>query len=230
MNLSRYINNLKEYRKKSLEALKKQWNPKKELFEKVDKNGNYKEFKGDTIVFSLNKEDIEKVYTIQKKLYSEIPDLLAKPLSKKYFHLTLHDLCNTSTTNNIKNCMEYNKKIIPEIFKTLPKRKIIKMSSIGLYNGGSAIGIMFAPVDATVEILFNIRNVFDKLIKLERLFIPHVTLGYYLPRDYTEIERKEIISTLENMKVDIDISLELSRLTYQIFHTMDLYESVYKNE
>lgn len=230
MNLSKYINNLKEYREESFRLLEKEWNPKKELFEKVDENGNYKKFEGDTIVFTLDKSDIEKVSNVQKALYSKLHNLLARPLSMQYFHMTLHDLCNFTTTNDIQGCIEKNKKIIPSIFKKLPKHDVIKMKSIGLYNGGSAIGIMFAPVDEKINTLFNIRKLFDSIIEQKEMYIPHVTLGYYLPHEYSDLERKKLLSVLVNTKVQIEISLKLSKLTYQIFYDMDHYENVYNNQ
>ncbi|WP_232617977.1 hypothetical protein [Thermosipho africanus] len=50
--LNEYIEKLEEIKKNSLDDLLERWNPKNELFLKVDEKGNYKEFKGDTIIFS----------------------------------------------------------------------------------------------------------------------------------------------------------------------------------
>lgn len=221
-----YKDKLEELRIRSLENLEKEWNPKNELFYKVDKNGEYRNFRGDTIVFFLNEEDKRKVLEIQNKLYSKIGKLLSKPLSAEYFHMTLHDLCNYNITANIENCVKKNNKKVKKILNGVKSNKVIKMNSLGLYNGGSAIGIMFIPQNKNDLIyLLEIRKKFDILIEQKDFYIPHITLGYYLPIDYNSQEREQIYKTINEINRDlkIEINIEFNKLEYVHFENMDKY-------
>jgi hypothetical protein len=226
LNFNKYIEKLKELKENSLVNLLKEWNPKNELFLKVDEKGNYKDFKGDTIIFFLEEEeDKKKVLNIQKKLYSKLGNYLAHPLSEKYFHMTLHDLCNYNITKEIENCMKNNKEKARKILEEIKSSKKIKMKSLGLYNGGSAIGIMFSPTnEEELNLLLNTRKKFDTLIKQNDFYIPHVTLGYYLPIDYNDKIRRKIYNTLVQINADLEIVINFKNLEYVIFENMDMYK------
>ncbi|ACJ76405.1 MAG TPA: hypothetical protein DER56_01745 [Thermosipho africanus] len=226
LNFNKYIEKLKELKENSLVNLLKEWNPKNELFLKVDEKGNYKDFKGDTIIFFLEEEeDKKKVLNIQKKLYSKLGNYLAPPLSEKYFHMTLHDLCNYNITKEIENCIMNNKEKARKILEEIKSSKKIKMKSLGLYNGGSAIGIMFSPTnEEELNLLLNTRKKFDTLIKQNDFYIPHVTLGYYLPIDYNDKIRRKIYNTLVQINADLEIAINFKNLEYVIFENMDMYK------
>ncbi|WP_232617975.1 hypothetical protein [Thermosipho africanus] len=161
---------------------------------------------------------------IQKELYEKLGNLLAKPLSEKFFHMTLHDLCNYNITKDVENCMKKNEKKVKKILNDVKINKSIKMKSIGLYNGGSAIGIMFSPKDEKdLSILLESRKKFDELIEQKNFYIPHVTLGYYLPIDYNEQNRAKIFETIKMIKPEIEITLDFKKLEYVHFTNMDNY-------
>ncbi|WP_073072968.1 hypothetical protein [Thermosipho atlanticus] len=224
MEFKKYVEKLNQIRDETIKTLLDKWNPKNELYLKVDKNGKYKDFKGDTIVFFLNDADKRKITKIQNELYSKIGKYLAKPLSEKYFHLTLHDLCNFNITNDVEKCMKNNENKVMKILNTFKNEKNLKMKSIGLYNGGSAIGIMFKPIDEeSFLILIKARQKFDQLIKQDDFYIPHVTLGYYLPIDYSESLRKKIFNTLIDIDINFEIELDFHNLKYTHFTNMDNY-------
>ena len=56
---------------------------------KVDNFGKTKTFIGNTIVFLLPKEVKEKIHVIQNKLHKECGSILAEPLVKDTFHITM---------------------------------------------------------------------------------------------------------------------------------------------
>ncbi|MBO8160158.1 MAG: hypothetical protein H0Z24_00855 [Thermosipho sp. (in: Bacteria)] len=227
MFLDEYVAALYKIRNNSLEMLKRSWNPKTELFKKVDKNGTYKEFKGDTIVFFLSDEDKRKIIEIQNELYEKIGDILANKLSEKYFHMTLHDLCNYNITNDIEKCIKNNEKKVKKVLEGIDRSTKIRMKSISLYNGGSAIGIMFTPEnEEDLMKILETRKKFDELIEQRSFYIPHVTLGYYLPMEYDDLKRNRIINTLQEITCDFCITLDFNNLKYTHFADMDRYYAV----
>ncbi|ONN26451.1 hypothetical protein XJ44_09035 [Thermosipho affectus] len=228
MDYNDYKKELINYRQITNFNLLKSWNPKDELYKKVNKDGNYADFKGDTIIFFLKENEKRFIKEIQKKLYENLGKILANALNKEFFHITLHDLCNLNITNNVERCIRNNKSMIKGIFQEIKDFSPIKLDSIGLYNGGSAIGVMFVPNSKEDFIkIFELRRKFDKLIPQNSLYIPHVTLGYYLPKEYSKKDRKEIFDYIQNTKINFSIELTYELLKYTIFRNMNSYIPVY---
>lgn len=73
----------------------------------------------------------------------------------------------------------------------------------------------------------NLRKVFDELIKREDFYIPHITLGYYLTKDYNYSERNEIFNFLENEKIEFLIEFTFENLKYTLFTDMDNYIPIF---
>ena len=72
------------------------------LEKKVDNFGKMKTFIGNTTVFLLTEEVKEKIHVIQNKLHKECGSILAEPLVKDTFHITLHDLLNGEESDDLK--------------------------------------------------------------------------------------------------------------------------------
>ena len=68
--------------------------PHPQVEQKVNSDGSYKPFWGDTMLFYLNQDAVEVLSVAQRKLHeSGIP--LSDRLNPKQFHITLHDLDHT---------------------------------------------------------------------------------------------------------------------------------------
>ena len=59
---------------------------------KVDLDGYFKPFYGDTVVFSLPKPMISWLEGIQTELYTACGEYLSERIAPQTFHITLHDL------------------------------------------------------------------------------------------------------------------------------------------
>ncbi|WP_129409577.1 hypothetical protein [Marinitoga lauensis] len=87
MNFINYVNYQKDLNEKSKIFLIKNWKIGEGIFKKVDIQGNYIDFFGNTVLIFLEKEEIDLIEKIQNKLYSKIGNLLARPLTPRHFML-----------------------------------------------------------------------------------------------------------------------------------------------
>ncbi|SHF34565.1 hypothetical protein SAMN02745164_02278 [Marinitoga hydrogenitolerans DSM 16785] len=232
MYYKEYIKLLKDINANSKKnLLNGDWENNEGIYKKVDKNGYYIPFSGNTVLIFLNYEERNKLQEIQKKLYSKIGYLLAEPLKPETFHITIHDLCNPFNSEDINLCMKETEEKIKNIFIndfTHLKPISICFNSIGLFHGNSAIGVEFMPSSKKdFTYLMYIYNKIDSLFPLNATLIPHVTLGYYKPIYYSKEDRKKILETISNIKFDINIKLDLSKLTLQKFNNMNEYLEIY---
>lgn len=62
------------------------------LTKKVNSTGEFLPFRGNTVVFLLDKDTRHTLQQLQTSLYQAAPDMLAKRLKPSTFHMTLHDL------------------------------------------------------------------------------------------------------------------------------------------
>ncbi|AEX86470.1 hypothetical protein Marpi_2095 [Marinitoga piezophila KA3] len=227
MEYNDYINELNKIKKDSINGLNKDWKVLESVYLKVNENGEYKKFIGNTVVIPLNNEDKKKVQIIQKLLYSELNGILANELPEETFHLTIHDLCNYFTADNLEKCMKNSENKVKEVFRELKEiyeNTTITLNSNGLFNGGAAIGIQFYPKDfPDFNALINMYNIFEKVLPLKKILIPHVTLGYYLPKEYTYDEIQTIKKVLNDIEFSFEITLSLNALTFQRFENMIKY-------
>ncbi|WP_129409578.1 hypothetical protein [Marinitoga lauensis] len=73
----------------------------------------------------------------------------------------------------------------------------------------------------------DIYNKIDKIFPLNSILIPHVTLGYYKPINYSLEEKQKIKKAIENISSNISLNLKIENLTLQNFYTMNDYREVF---
>ncbi|OQY10468.1 MAG: hypothetical protein B6I29_01325 [Marinitoga sp. 4572_148] len=231
MNYYNYVNFQKEINKNSRTSLINNWKVTEGISKKVDSKGYYLEFIGNTTLIFLNSKEIAMVRKIQQQLYSQIGELLATPLNPDTFHVTIHDLCNPYTSKDVYSCMTNTEEKIKKLFNSTLKKYInitIKLESIGLFNGNSAIGIQFIPsTKKDFDSLIDTYNIIDTVFPLNSTLIPHVTLGYYKPINYSIEERKRIVKAIEDIKSNISLNLFIKNLSLQKFFSMNEYKEVF---
>ncbi len=199
---------------------------------KFSKDGTFKEFIGDTVVLPVEGKYLEIFEKYQYYLYENLGELLAERLPVETFHMTVHDLSNQlDTPKNIN--FEKNSRMCKEIFGGLRafKEEIINMSMVGTIGDTTAVGISLAPEDEkSFRILMELHHSFDKIRTVEK-FIPHVTLGYFLPVEFPRSKVKGIIDFLRSFSSEIRgerVTFRISELSYQMFEDMKSYFTVFK--
>ena len=202
---------------------------------KVDPQGQFRPFSGDTVVFSLRPNEIRALTTLQSRLLI-LQDFLAPPLNPQDFHLTLHDLSAGPDKLNLKSQLEQNQSKIEQIFNQLrahfryyPDQTKIGLNATRIYpcvNTSLVVG--FVPrTDRDFRLLLNIYNLFDEVVNLSYWLRPHVTLAYFKPVALAPQQIKKMADLLINLNPPpVTLELDLMQLAYQHFSDMNNYQSI----
>lgn len=235
---SRYTQTLVEEQRGAINYLDAQdivWNVPGSLIKKVLPNGDLLPFHGDTTVFTLSSEQVKEVEGFIETLETDLP-FLATPLDRKQLHMTLHDLSNDPLLANVSDKMKDNQEKSANIFKrireylmTHPEDRYIKMVSNNIYpclNISLLLG-MAPATDKDFRRLINIYNLFDDVVYLNYWLRPHITLGYFLPRELNKGEIALLSKTLKKIGVPkVEITFDIMDLAYQHFYDMNDYRDM----
>jgi len=210
------------------------------LTKKVDENGKYRAFYGDTTVFQLDGEAINRIKTAQDFIHERIPELLARRLDPKFFHITLHDLNNEnddfSSMDDLKERVKETSKKAGKVFREIneyltdnPEERFAEVESLGIASGGFvALMMVFLPsTEKDYRIIMNLYNLFDEIVYLKNFLRIHLTLNYFNTKKFGSDEIRETMEVAKNFKKTFRLKLDLRRLAYQTFTDMNSYETIF---
>ena len=240
-DFARYTKTMREEQRGAREYLDSQsiiWNIPASLTKKVLPSGKLLPFFGDTTVFTLNDSQVQKVSVLSDRLEKTLP-FLATPLDRKQLHMTLHDLSNDPVLNNVQAAMNRNQEQVSEIFLQLkkyltlhPEDRYITMKVNGIYpclNISILLGLEPA-TEADFKRLINLYNLFDEIVYLNYWLRPHITLGYFLPKELSKSEINLLSSTLKDIGTpNVTLTFDILELTYQHFYDMNDYRDIIKS-
>ncbi|MDK2951921.1 MAG: hypothetical protein PWQ77_1586 [Kosmotogales bacterium] len=210
------------------------------LTKKVNEDGKYRGFYGDTTVFQLDGEAITRIKTAQDFVHERIPGLLARRLDPNFFHITLHDLNNEnddfSSMFGLRERVKETSKKAGKIFREIneyitdnPEDRFAKVESIGIASGGFvALMMVFLPsTEKDYRIIMNLYNLFDEIVYLKNFLRIHLTLNYFNTEKFGPDEIRKTMEVTKNFKKTFRLKLDLQRLAYQTFTDMNSYETIF---
>ncbi len=210
------------------------------LTNKVDEDGKYRGFYGDTTVFQLDEETITRIKTAQDFVHERIPELLARRLDPNFFHITLHDLNNenddfSSMVDLRKRVRETSKKAekifrkINEYITDNPEERFAEVESLGITSGGFvALMMVFLPsTEKDYRIIMNLYDLFDEIVYLKNFLRIHLTLNYFNTKKFDSDEIWKAMEVAKNFKKTFRLKLDLRHLAYQTFTDMNSYETIF---
>lgn len=201
------------------------------IIQKVDTNNRFRNFFGDTIVFTLDNAIKEKLAEYVDLLYQSAPRCFCEKLNSNIFHVTLHDLSNS------QSLQEVAEEIFENEFKIIGKKKElqrykkykIRMKSKYIFNMvNTSLVLGLYPADENeYHRLMELYLIFDKIKKLDYPFTPHITLAYYNANGF-DIQAartlEDIVNRLNNNEIEIE--LNVNNLYYQKFKSMNEYINI----
>ena len=216
----------------SLDADSK-WVVPEALKRKVDENGNFKPYFGDTVVMNLSDSQVELLKNLQDKLYMKQSDILAKRLVSEKFHITIHDLSSNVDKDSINPKMFTNERECKKVFENLkkhfekhPEDANVKLKPTCVYPSANiSIALGFLPKDEKEhKKITDVYGALDNVVPLNRILRLHATIAYFKPHVLTFEERKILRDTLKSLPPsDDDFNLDLKKLVYQHFESMNDY-------
>lgn len=226
------INNFEKDNMEIINVLKNGYfyvNP--QLTKKIDQNNHFSEFYGDTVVFDLEDSVKNTFVNIVNKLYETVPECFCEILIPDTFHLTLHDLSNAVTINEIAEETFENEIKLKKRLKSLKiDDEPIKMKAKNIFNMvNTSLVFGFFPADEKEYIkLMNLYETVDFIKKLTYPFTPHVTLGYYNINGFSEQSARKLeLAVNEINKNKFQIELNPKKLIYQKFTNMNDYINIF---
>lgn len=209
------------------------------LTNKVNFEGEYTPFYGDTTVFPMDKETIIKATEIQDYLWEKIPDLLARKLKPGFFHITLHDLNNehdsSKSRKELEIAVEGTKQKVGKVFKKIrnyiennPENRFIDIDSIGIFGGVVGLSIGFLPSsEKDYRLLMNLHALLDEVLYLNKYLRIHLSLNYLKPFMFSKNDIERLVETVNNFHEKIHVKIDILDLAYQIFTDMNVYKTIF---
>lgn len=217
------LNLLEDYIPRSLpEHGEFQTNPN--LLKKVDRDGNFLPFYGNTVVFLLDDGVKEDLKLLQKQLYDAAGEMLSQPLGPDTFHMTLHDLVNgAEKTPQLCQRMEETEQKAKALLAQWANMPPLQMKTTWLFNMvNTSIVLGLAPADGeTAFRLDTMYTALESVVPLGYSLTPYITTAYFRPGCYSPEHLRPLRETLRS--IDRKVSLDCGKLVYQTFSNMNHY-------
>ena len=198
---------------------------------KVGNDNKFKKFYGDTVVFDLDNSVKEKLAEYTELLYAKVPECFCERLTPSAFHVTLHDLSNSVSLQDVcKKTAEHELKIKDkraEIQKHANQKIKIKSNFIfNMVNTSLVLGL-YPAGEEDYDLLTELYSIIDVIEKSDYPFTPHITLAYYNINGFCPQSAKkseEVVNRLNDNSFEFD--LNVSNLYYQKFESMNDYKKI----
>lgn len=206
--------------------------PSNSVMEKVNDDGTFRYFIGDTVVFDLDnsqKEFIQNHYL--SPLYHIAGRTFAKEFHKKTLHMTLHDLnaSNCSNEETLRRMFETEITLAEKLASANFKAETITMETTCVFNmvNTSLVLGLKPKSQCDYDKLMNLYMFVDDIQPLPYQLTPHITLAYYGKQGIEKSTLDSIERTINYLnKNHLDIVLSTTHLYYQKFVNMDNFFSI----
>ena len=217
------LNLLEDYIPRSLpEQGEFQTNPN--LLKKVDRDGNFLPFYGNTVVSLLDDGVKEDLRMLQGQLYDAAGGMLSQPLNPDTFHMTLHDLVNgAEKTSDLCQRMEETEQKAKALLSQWANMPPLRMKTTWLFNMvNTSIVLGLAPTDEETALrLDDMYTALESVVPLGYGLTPHITMAYFRPGSYSAAHLQALRNVL--CPIELELQLDLDKLVHQRFSDMNHY-------
>lgn len=225
-----FLDRIDSFEKKEIQYGNSGFKGNPSISQKVSENNTFREFYGDTIVFSLNDTVKGRLAEYVDFLYQSAPECFCERLVPNTFHVTLHDLSNSPILQNVAEEMFNNELQIIERMSEIQEYKKINMKSKYIFNMvNTSLVLGLYPVDKDeYRKLMELYCICDDIIKLNYPFTPHITLAYYNVNGF-DLQASRLLENAVNQLNDhelFEIELNVGSLYYQKFKSMNHYVNI----
>lgn len=194
------------------------------LLKKVDWDGNFLPFYGNTMVFLLDDGVKEDLKMLQTQLQDAAGWMLSQPLSPDTFHMTLHDLVNgTEKTPDLCQRMEEAEQKAKALQAQWANMPPLRMKTTWLFNMvNTSIVLGLAPTDQETALRLDaMYTALESVVPLGYGLTPHITMAYFRPGCYSAAQLQVLRNVL--CPIELELQLDLGKLVYQRFSDMNHY-------
>lgn len=199
----------------------------KGLCGKINGCGEPIPFFGNTIVFPLENAIKKQLADLQSQLYDACGEMLAYPLLKDSFHITLHDLLSSTDSVILNEASDMRKPALKLCKEISNENHVICLRSTAMFNMvNTSIVLGFEPVDEEgCGALMESYEKLQKLVRLDYPLTPHVTMAYFKPGVYYANQLNNLKSVIDKINgyEKLDVILNTGVIEYQEFASMTEY-------
>lgn len=194
---------------------------------KVNADGSFRPFYGDTVIFTLDDDTVAWLRQMQDELYRRCGDMLSERLHPATFHITLHDL-QSSPSAMPKNVMDNEHRamdLIESAKQNHPNE--ISINSCCMFSMvGTSVVMGFEPAtDEDCRVLMQLYEDIQRIVPLSYPLTLHATLAYYKPGCYDESALHKLRNAFNTVGSESrTIRLDLNKLHYATFSSMNRYD------
>ena len=196
------------------------------LTKKVDENGDFLPYIGNTVVYDLEEDVKQQLTVLQKELYEGGAQVLSQQLDSGTFHMTLHDLVNGQPEDSLRTRMQKIEPMVKSILGDWKDHEPISMEATWMFNMVSTsivLGLKPADPDSYAR-LDAMYNKLEEVLPLGYPLCPHITLAYFRPGVYAPEQIQGLCNSLR--AVDLRVTLKAENLLFQNFAHMNHYYPV----
>jgi len=206
--------------------------PSASVPKKVNEDGSFKRFIGDTVVFDLDDSQKRFIKThFVDPLYNVAGDCFAEKFHESTLHMTLHDL-NSSEYDDyevLKKMFETEVELakrLQDVASTPDSIHMVTTCVFNMVNTSLVLGLI-PKSDADYHKLMKLYYLVDEVCQLPYPLTPHITLAYYNRYGFEGEKLRAIERTVNEMNGrNHEIVLSTSRLYYQKFVSMNEFFNI----
>ena len=194
------------------------------LQKKVDQNGQFLPFYGNTTVFLLDGKTKQTLHQLQEELYSAAGWMLAQKLDPGTFHMTLHDLVNSPEVGGaLMRRMSEAESGAKALLGQWCGQPPLHMQTTWLFNMvNTSIVLGLKPADEdSWHWLDEMYTALEAVVPLGYSLTPHITMAYYRSGSYSQQELDILRNALHPVELTVELSME--NLALQNFRNMNTY-------
>lgn len=231
-NYISFLNRTNAFETEKFELDDRQFVPNTSLKAKVNSDNTFKDFYGDTVVFTLPAEVRWRISHLIDYLYQEAPMCFAKRLPDESLHITLHDLVNSENLDDVKADINQNAKVMSAIryCRMIPHRPIRVRTTYIINMVHTSLVLAVQPSSKSdYQHMMKLYSIFDDVIKLPYPFTPHITLAYYNVNGFDASAVKKltwIVNKLNQGQSKFEFFVDTKNLFYQSFLSMENYINI----
>ena len=199
---------------------------------KVNEDGSFRRFIGDTVVFDLDDEQKHLIKTkFVDPLYRVAEECFAQKFHESTLHMTLHDL-NSSEYEDydvLRKMYETQAELTRRFQDAASTPDSIHMVTTCVFNmvNTSLVLGLIPRSDADYHKLMKLYYLVDEVCPLPYPLTPHITLAYYGRNGFEGEQMRAIERTVNEMNNgNHEIVLSTSRLYYQKFASMNEFFNI----
>lgn len=196
------------------------------LTQKVNADGSFRPFYGNTVVFELDGEEKERLKEIQEILHRAAGSMLAERIRPETFHVTLHDLVNSKDlTADLAEKMGRAEEMARPILASWGDWPDMPMKATWVFNMvNTSLVLGLRPVEDENNSWGELSEMYaalNSVVPLGHKLTPHITLAYFRPGTYSREEVDVLRQALG--PVNLDVILRIRNLVFQNFRSMNEY-------